>query len=87
MSTFAAVWPITEPGRPAEELYEEASRDLPAVAARHRARIPGEPHFQVRAGRLVPGSNGAAYVVTCSAPAEAIRPRDYGHPHPLGDVK
>ena len=84
MSTFQAVWPITDPGMPYPELFEEARRDLPAVASRHQARITGEPHFEVRAGRRVPGSNGAAFVVTCSAPAEAVKPRDYGRPHPLG---
>lgn len=84
MSTFQAVWPIVDPGRPAAELFEEARRDLTAVAARHNARITGEPHFEVRTGRRVPGSNGAAYVITCTAPAEPIKPRDYGQPHPLG---
>lgn len=84
MSTFQAVWPIVDAGLPATQLFAEARQDLPSVAARHNARITGTPHFQVRAGRRVPGSQGAAYVVTCTAPAEPIRPREYGTPHPLG---
>lgn len=87
MSTFQAVWPIIDAGMPATELFEEAREDLPRVAARHNTRITGEPRFEVRAGRLVPGSQGAAHVVTVTAPAEPIRPRNYGTPHPLGTAE
>lgn len=86
MDTFQAVWPILDPGLPTSMLYAEARKDLPAVAARHNARITGEPHFEVHHGRLVPGSQGAEYVVTASAPAEGVERRDYGRPHPLGEV-
>lgn len=78
MTTFTAVWPIIDPGMPAAELFEEARNDLPAVAARHRARLIGEPRFAVRSGRGVPGSQGAAHIVTATVPAEEITRREYG---------
>ena len=86
MATFQAVWPIIDAGMPATMLFVEAHRDLAAVAARHRVRITGEPSFAVCPGRRIPGSQGAAFVVTATAPAVAIGARDYGRPHPLGEV-
>lgn len=86
MATFQAVWPIIDAGMPATMLFVEAHRDLPAVAARHRVRITGEPSFAVCPGRRVPGSQGAAFVVTATVPAEPLGRRDYGQPHPLGDL-
>ena len=79
MTTFHAVWPITDPGMLSADLIAEAAQDLPNVAARHRVRITGAPRFQVRAGRGVQGSQGAAYVVTCNVPAEAVTRAEYGH--------
>lgn len=86
MDTLAAVWPITDPDLPTALLYAEARKDLPSVAARHNARITGEPQFQVRLGKRVPGSQGAEYVVTATVPAEPLGQRDYGRPHHLGAV-
>lgn len=80
MSTFQAVWPVIEPGAPAIELFAEASQELPEVAARHRVRITGAPRFEVRAGRGVPGFQGAAFVVTCTVEGEAISRAEYGKP-------
>ena len=79
MTTFRAVWPITDPGMPADDLTAEAFEDLPKVASRHRVRITGTPYFQLRAGRSVQGSQGAAYVITCDVPAEPIHRAEYGH--------
>ena len=79
MTTFRAVWPITDTGMPADDLATEAFEDLRNVAARHRVRITGTPYFQVRAGRSVQGSQGAAYVITCDVPAEPIHRPEYGH--------
>lgn len=81
MTTFRAVWPITDPGTGmlAEDLVDEAALDLHRVASRHRVRITGTPYFQLRAGRGVQGSQGAAYVITCDVPAEAIHRPEYGH--------
>lgn len=83
---FHAVWPVEDLGMPATELFEEARGDLRNVAVRHRARITGEPRFEVRTGKGVPGNQGAAFVVTCTVDAEPIGRRDYGQPHPLGAV-
>lgn len=79
MTTFRAVWPITDPGMHAMDLINEAIEDLPSVAARHRVRITGAPRLHVRAGRGVQGSQGAAYVITCDVPAEPIHRAEYGH--------
>lgn len=78
MTTFQAVWPITDPGMPAAELISQAARDLPNIASRHRVRITGEPRFQVRIGRHVQGSQGAKRVITCNVEAEDMGPRNYG---------
>ncbi|WP_066298912.1 hypothetical protein [Arthrobacter luteolus] len=86
MGTFQAVWPIVDAGMAATLLFVEAHRDLPAVAARHRVRITGEPSFAVCPGRRIPGSQGAAFVVTATAPAEPLGAREYGQPHPFGEV-
>lgn len=83
MSIFQAVWPITDPGMPADLLFEEALQDLPNVASRHRARITGEPRFEIRPGKRVPGCQGAAYVVTCTAPAVLVPHSVYGRPEGL----
>lgn len=81
MTTFRAVWPITDPGTGmlAEDLMREAALDLHSVAGRHRVRITGMPYFQLRPGRSVQGSQGAAWVITCDVPAEAIHRAEYGH--------
>lgn len=86
MATFQAVWPVLNVLRMPASLYAEARKDLPAVAARHNARITGEPQFAIHLGKLVPGSQNAEYVVTATAPAEAVRHRNYGQPHPLGEL-
>lgn len=86
MFNLQAVWPILDPDLPTTVLYAEARKDLPAIAARHNARLTGEPTFEVHLGHRVPGSQGAEYVVTATAPAEPVRRRDYGQPHPLGEV-
>lgn len=79
MTTFRAVWPITDPGMPADDLTEEAAQDLPNVAERHRVRITGTPRFHIRPGRNTPGSQGAAHVIVCNVPAEAVHRAEYGH--------
>lgn len=79
MTTFRAVWPITDAGLHPMDLINEAAQDLPSVAARHRVRIAGTPSFDFRHGRNTPGSQGAAYVITCDVPAEAICRAEYGH--------
>lgn len=78
MTIFQAVWPVLDPSMPAAELFEEARADLRNVAARHRARLAGEPVFQFRDGRNTPGSQGAKNVVVATVRAEAIQARDYG---------
>ncbi|MBP3044867.1 hypothetical protein KKR91_01245 [Arthrobacter jiangjiafuii] len=87
MTTFRAVWPITDPGMNSADLIREAAHDLPSVAARHRVRITGTAHFQVRNGRNVQGSQGAAYVVVCNVPAEAVSRAEYGHVALVEDPK
>lgn len=79
MTTFRAVWPITDTEAWPGDLIAEAAQDLPHIAARHRVRITGTPRFHIRDGRNTPGSQGAAHVITCDVPAEAIHRAEYGH--------
>lgn len=77
MTTFQAVWPITDQTLPFADLVAEAEQDLPAVATRHGATITGPAVFKVVDGRTQPGSQGAAQCVVATAPAVARR-RNYG---------
>lgn len=80
MTEFQAIWPVTDPTMPAHELIAEAQQDFRNVAARHRARITGTPTFQYRAGRNIPGSQGAARIIIGTAPAQEIPRRNYTAP-------
>lgn len=65
---FRALWPVTDPTVPAVDLLTEATDDLPALARRHGARSivhHGAP--VLHEGRSVPGSGGAAHVITIDA--------------------
>lgn len=84
MSTFQAVWPIIDSDVPLPDLYAEAAADLSRVAARHGARLTGEPTFKIRTGKNTPGSQGAARVIIANVPAEEITCRDYGMAHLMG---
>ena len=65
---FRALWPVTDETLPAVDLLAESTRDLPAVARRHGARsIVWHDAPVLREGRSVPGSGGAAVVVTIDA--------------------
>ena len=78
MTTFQAVWPIIDTAIPGGELIAEARLDIASVAARHHARLTGEPRFTIRPGHEVPGSRGAKYVILATAPAEEVPRRNYG---------
>ena len=65
---FRALWPVINADLPAEHLLAEAQADLPAVARRYGARsIVWHDAPVLREGRSVPGSGGAAHVVTIDA--------------------
>lgn len=84
MSTFQAVWPVADSDASIMDLYAEARADLRDVAARHHVRITGTPRFWYRAGRNIPGTNGAKRVIVCAVEAEEIERRTYGPAYPGG---
>ena len=68
LSRFRALWPITDPTTPLIDVLTDAVADLPAVARRHGARtVVHHAPPVIRSGRTVPGSGGAAHVVTIDA--------------------
>ncbi len=73
------VWPVIDHALLAtpDVLLAEAVADLPAVARRSHARIVGPVRVAVRAGRIVPGSGGAAWVVHAVADAVPVPARPY----------
>jgi hypothetical protein len=80
LSTFRAVWPIVNndaSGPTNEELVQEAIKDLPTVAQRHRVVITGPCRGFITTASKVPGSGGSGHVVVVEAPARATPPRPY----------
>lgn len=78
---FRVTWPIVGDVVNLPDLFTQAREDLPAVARRHRAHIIGQPRFEIRPAKDVPGSGGVGYVLTGLVHAvEAERPSSGDRP-------
>lgn len=70
MTRLRLLWPIVDPLAAFPALLEEASREIPALARRHHARITGPGRFTVARSLEVPGSGRTTeWVLLWEAPA------------------
>lgn len=80
--TFQAIWPVTDSTIPPGDLIKEATRDIRAVAARHRVEYePQHGRFAMAPALAVPGAAGGLTdtVLIYEAPGRAMAPRPYHH--------
>ena len=78
MTTFRAIWPITDETRGYATLCKEAESELPLLIGQARARLTAPGRFSIAPSDRVPGSGRTTpAVLIYEAPAVAIAPRGY----------
>lgn len=78
MSTFRAIWPITDHRVSWFELCKAAREEVPILAGQASARIVGPGRFSIADSRNIPGSGRITEnVLIYEAPARAIDRRAY----------
>lgn len=81
MSTFKAIWPITNPALTLDRLTAAAQHDVPVLAAQAHARLTSRGRFTIARSVDVPGSGRAtATVLVYEARAVELPHRPYWAP-------
>ena len=78
MTTFRAIWPITDETVGYAALCKQAQSELPLLIAQAKARLTHPGRFSIAPSDKVPGSGRiTSAVLVYEAPAVAVAPRGY----------